>query len=503
MNMNLEMLHIENIKRQLLRGFTYFALSMTLAACGGGGGSPGTVTGGSNTSTTPNGKIQLTLIDSKNQPANLVTSANPLVANVIVTNDKGAVVPGVVVTFSLDSAIATLQPTSGTALTDAKGVAQVSLTAGTGAGAGTITASALIVGTTTVSAKASFSVGSSPAAPPAAINFVSATPTNKSIVIKGAGGNGRTEIALLSFMVVDSSNAGIANRKVNFSTQSSQPVSLVSSSGVTDSTGKVSAAISSGTAPTTVRVVATVDGTSISVISDTVTVTTGLPTQTAFTLAREKVNVEGINNSNVLNTITALLADANGGVVANGTPVVFTTDSGAIIGDQGTNDTARCLTGPPNAPGSCSVVWRSQAPSKSIVTVVATTTNGTETLTATVQFSNSTSKLIVTGFPSSLAFSCATLPLASIEALITITDENGLSAPDGTTLTVLNTVNGSMTVTPDKVNAPADPAAAGTNHKVTFIPATTCTAGAKGQATLQLKTPLGAPQMFTVVYNYN
>lgn len=484
---------------RIFRAMLLVLAATVLVACGGGG-SAGTLTGSAGANS--NGLIQLGLFGANNVASNLVTSASGLTARATVTDSRGRPVQNVVVTFSLGGTIAALQPTSGTALTDSTGVAQVTLVAGSGSGADTLTATATLSGaTTSISTSASFSVGPAPAATPTAVNFISAAPSTNSIVIKGAGGNGRTEVALLTFSVVDSSNTGIPNRKVNFSIQNSL-VTLVSTSGVTDSTGRVTAAISSGSMPTTVRVVATVDGTSISALSDTVTVTTGLPTQTSFTIAREKANVEGINFSNITNRITVLLADSNGGVVANGTPVVFTTDSGAIIGDQGTTDSARCLTGPPNPPGECSVVWRSQAPNKSIVTVTATSSNGTEVLSASTQFSNSASEgIVVSPAPATIIFTCPTSTAQTIS--IVITDSNGIIAPDGTALTSVNASLGTLTVFPATVVSPADPFVAGTSHTLTISPNSTCTPGATGgSVTLQVKPPLGSAQFFRYPIEY-
>ncbi|MBX9868468.1 MAG: hypothetical protein K2X63_01595 [Burkholderiaceae bacterium] len=463
--------------------------------------------------TNPNGKIQLGLVDLNNMAGNLVTSANSLSAKAIVTNAQGLPAVGVVVTFSVDTSAASIVPSSGTALTDSSGVAQVTLTSATGTGAGTLTAAAT-VGTAAIQSKVTFMVGTSNTAVAAAVNFVSASPSNKSIVIKGAGGNGRTEVALLTFMVVDSSNTGIANRKVNFTTQSSETVSLVSSSGTTDASGRVTAAVSSGSKPTTLRVIATVDGTSTSAISDTVAVTTGLPTQTAFTILREKVNVEGIDFGNITNNITVLLADANGGVVANGTPVVFTTDSGAIIGDGGTNDTARCLTGPPNVAGSCFVVWRSQSPNNSVVTVTATATNGNESLTAVTQFTNSASSGTVNGLPPldtatgypTVTFSadaCTKVPPDAAQVFnIVVVDRNGYTMPDQTLLTVVNPISAAMTVFPSTVAAPSSVAAGGTSHILRISPASPCTAGTVGSVFLGVKSPLGSTKLFEIRVKY-
>ncbi|MBX9900762.1 MAG: hypothetical protein K2Y28_08270 [Burkholderiaceae bacterium] len=476
----------------------------------------------------PNGKIQVGLVDLNNMAGNLVTSGNNLTANAIVTTPQGAPAVGIVVNFAVDTSTAVILPSSGTALTNSSGVARVTLAAGAGTGAGTLTATATLAGGTPVQSKATFTVGSSNTAVVTAVNFVSASPNNKSIVIKGAGGNGRTEVALLTFMVVDSSNTGIANRKVNFSTQSTEAVSLVSSSGTTDSTGRVTAAVSSGSKPTTLRVIATVDGSSVSAISDTVAVTTGLPTQTAFTILREKANVEGFDFGNITNTITVLLADASGGVVANGTPVVFTTDSGAIIGDQGLNDTARCLTGPPNPPGSCFVVWRSQSPNKSIVTVTATATNGNESLTAVTQFTNSTTtgvnsvdssgnvlSVTVNGLPSIVVFppdSCTTVPLGSPQEFqVDIADRNNITTPNLTLLSAENPLSAQMTIFPSTVAAPSSipdltnvnrSRPFGTTHILRISPAAPCTAGTKGSVYLGVKSPLGVIQLFKIQVNY-
>lgn len=482
---------------KILQALSLVVITLLTTACGGGG-SPGAPF---NPGPNANGQIQLGLFDSSNVANNLVTSASGLTARATVLDSRGNPAANVVVTFTLGSTIAAIQPTSGTALTNASGIAQVSLVANGGNGADTLTATATLPSTSPITATATFSVAPPPAAVPAAVNFVSASPSNNSIVIKGAGGNGRTEVALLTFSVVDSSNTGIPNRKVNFSIQNPL-VSLVSTSGFTDATGQVTAAVNSGSTPTTVNVIATVDGTSISTVSNIVTVTTGLPTQVSFTVAREKANVEGIDFSNITNRITVLLADSNGGVVANGTPVVFTTDSGAIIGDQGTTDSARCLTGPPSAPGECSVTWRSQSPNKSVVTVTATSSNGTDVLSASTQFSNSASLgIVVSGLPAKVTFTCPTTTAQTFN--VTITDRNGITAPDGTALTSVNATNGTLSIFPASVVAPANPFVLGTSHTLTVSPASTCVAGQQpASVTLQAKPPLGSAQTFPIPIEY-
>lgn len=525
----------------------------TLAACGGGGGSAGTPVQGGTGGTggtggaTGNGQIGLVLFDSSGTVNNVMSSTAGLIAKATVTDSNGVPAKNIVVTFTLDSAIATLSPTSGTVLTDSNGVAQITLKPGTGVGAGSLTATAAIVGTTSVSTKAAYSVNViATAAVPAAINFVSAVPSDKSIVIKGAGGNGRTEVALLTFSVVDSTNTGVANIKVNFSTQSTNPVTLSAISGLTDMTGKVTVAVNSGTQPTTARVVATVDGTSISSLSDTLTVTTGVPVQSAMSLSLSKFWVEGLNWDNQTIKVTALLADSFGGAVADGTQVVFTTNVGAVIGIGG----ALCLTNGPNIttdppfPGFCDVVWRSQNPrSNGIGTIIATATNGTDKLSQSATFyvlgsyakiyqvsptsvEGNTTRL-TTGGPMTLNLSCpATLPSAQSPTTLKfeIVDANDNPMPPGSTITATQVADsstgaaGGATVSlllPAPVTVPmwnigqlgiGVATQRGTVHTLTVTPPATCVVGGatahNETFNITVTSPLGGVTNTAVTLSY-
>lgn len=467
--------------------------AIMLAACGGGGGSAGTTigTGTGTGNSTGNGTIQIVLVDASGTAKNTVTNGNPLLAKATVTDDLGVPLQNKIVTFSVSTSIVTISPADGTALTDINGVAQVNIQSAGLGGAGEVTAS-VTVGATPVTAKAAFSVGAAPTATPAAINFVSAVPADKSIVIKGSGGNGRTEVALLTFSVVDSSNNGVANKTVNFSTQSTEAVTLISSSGITDQNGQVTVALTSGEKPTTVSVIATVvaqpgpPAVTISAISDTVTVTTGQPTQAGFSISREKSSVEGWDIDNVKNKITVLLVDAFGGAVADGTQIVFTTDSGGIVGSGG----AKCLTGPPSNAGECSVDWRSQNPrnNNGLVTVTATATNGSANLAVTTQFFSSGKFAVVTLLSAPLNFTASCTP-QTIQ--IKVADVNGNPMADLTTLTAVNATNASVIITPDKVSPVG---AGGTIHNLTVTPSGCDLAGTKfvsGFFDVNVTTPLG------------
>jgi protocatechuate 3,4-dioxygenase beta subunit len=199
------------------------------------------------------------------------------------------------------------------------------------------------------------------AAPAAAsVQFVQAAPSDKSIVIRGQGGNGRTETATLTFKVVDIFGNPLAGKQVNFA-PSTSAVTVNKLSDTTDATGSVVTTVNSGSTPTSFRVLATLPGTAsgsnpdISTYSDSIVVTTGLPVQRAFSLSSGSFNVEGWNIDNPNATsVQVMLADAFGNPVPDGTPVVFQTNMGAI----GSSDKGGCNT----VNGLCSVLFRSQNP---------------------------------------------------------------------------------------------------------------------------------------------
>src|SRR5712692_9375903 len=95
-----------------------------------------------------------------NPTTGAVTTSVPATARAIVRDAAGVAVPSVVVTFATNTALGTLVPASGTALTDATGTATVGLNAAslTAAGAALLTATSQ-VGTTAVSGSIGYSIG--------------------------------------------------------------------------------------------------------------------------------------------------------------------------------------------------------------------------------------------------------------------------------------------------------------------------------------------------------
>jgi hypothetical protein len=134
--------------------------TISLVACGGGGGSAGTTAsgnaglgGGSATTpgtTTPSlPTLTLALIDSTGAATKSVSASGLVSAKATVKDATGTIVVGAKVTFVGDAVLIKISPAS-SVLTDTSGVATVQISAAnlSAAGAGTLSASALVAGTT-------------------------------------------------------------------------------------------------------------------------------------------------------------------------------------------------------------------------------------------------------------------------------------------------------------------------------------------------------------------
>ena len=214
-----------------------------------------------------------------------------------------------------------------------------------------------------------------------AIKFISATPSTESIVLPGSGGNGRTSQATLVFQVVDTSGNPVPNAVVNFTNSTSTTVGqLTTQSQTTDSNGNVTATVNAVSVGT-FRITATLGSDStISTISDSVIVSTGIPVGGSFTVAPVTLNLAAEDGGGGLivttDNVTVYLADANGNPVAAGTPVSATTDAGTIQNVNG--NSGGCTT---NALGNCGLLYTTSrpAPSNGIATITVTTTDGSNT----------------------------------------------------------------------------------------------------------------------------
>jgi hypothetical protein len=200
------------------------------------------------------------------------------------------------------------------------------------------------------------------------VQFSSSSTAGTSIVLKGSGGQGRSESAQVNFRVVDQQGNGLAGVDVDFSaTTYTGNLAVSPLRATTDASGNVSATVSSGTIPTPVRVIATArrNGISITGLSDALTISTGLPIQRSMSVSAEKVNFEGWGYDGETIKLSARMADQYGNPVSDGTAVNFVTEGGAV----GSASQGACMT----TNGECSVDLRSQnfRPTNGRVTVLA------------------------------------------------------------------------------------------------------------------------------------
>jgi hypothetical protein len=445
-------------------------LGAALVACGGGGGSPGgsgAVVGGGGTPATKDPVIKLAIVDGSGNPVTTLSGGQNATVKASVSTATGVPAAGAVVQFvASDTTLLQFSPVSGSALTDAAGVAVITIKPGsfTASGALTINATA-VVESKTATASANIAVGAAPLtvgtlsfspAPsgplpafstlalnipvssggqpvttvdgltmsslcvgdgsatlvrgsiangvqlatytnngclrgtdvitvsignstqtisvgvsPAnigTIQFVGSNLSGSSIVLKGSGGLGRSEAAQLTFRVVDQHNNGLGGVDVNFTaTTYTGGLAVSPTKATTDLNGNVSTMVSSGTIPTPVRVVAeaTRNGVTISGLSDTLTVSTGLPIQRFMSMSTDSANIEGLEYDNTTASVTVLLADQYGNQVSDGTAINFVTEGGAI----GSSAQGACTT----IGGGCTVTLRSQnfRPLNGRVTVLA------------------------------------------------------------------------------------------------------------------------------------
>lgn len=376
------------------------------------------------------------------------------------------------------------------------------------------------------------------AAPSAAsVQFVEAVPTDKSIVIRGQGGNNRTETATLRFRVFDTFNKPLAGKEVEFSILPAGVVNLNKKTDITDQNGEVITTVNSLATPTSFRVQALLPKTAtatrpdILTTSDSIVVTTGLPVQRAFTLGVSRGNVDGWDfNSGTTTaaaTVTVLLADSFGNPVADGTPIVFQTNLGAI----GTSSSGGCTT----VNGGCSVPFRTQNPRVAtpgtpatpcntgtgsspdttragVATICASTTDGANTQFAktTITFSDETlARAYVNGSatPSNgdLGSASANDPVVF---LLQLTDLNGNPLPADSTVAITGLANAALVeISPAKVPsifADAGTGPQGSLHRVTLnaTSAKPCTAGSRATFNVTATTPRGDVSSLPFTLNF-
>ncbi|MBE0362303.1 hypothetical protein PULV_a2906 [Pseudoalteromonas ulvae UL12] len=183
------------------------------------------------------------------------------------------------------------------------------------------------------------------------IEFISASP--EKIALLGTGALGGSESSTVIFRVLDTNGNPVNNQVVDFSLNTDLGgITIIPTSGTTDSQGLVQTVVNSGTIATSVRVTAIINGSNpvISSQSSVLVVSTGIPDQDSFSLSASVLNPEGWDIDGNQVEITARLADAFNNPVPDGTAVTFTTEGGSIEPSCTTDN------------GVCSVKWTSQFP---------------------------------------------------------------------------------------------------------------------------------------------
>lgn len=219
--------------------------------------------------------------------------------------------------------------------------------------------------TDTISASVTGDTASTPitvAVPsPTNMQFVSATPT-----IIGIKGSPLAQSSLVKFQVVDSNGNGVPAKAVDFSllpVSAPGGITLSPDTATSDISGYVTTSVSSGTVPTPVWVVAKVSSTpTILSQSNTLTITTGLPTQNFFSLSVQTHNIEGWDYDGITSKLTIIASDRLGNPIPNGTVINFITEGSQI-------NPASCAT----TNGTCTVTFTSSAskPANGRVTLLA------------------------------------------------------------------------------------------------------------------------------------
>lgn len=330
-------------------------LAFGVVSCGGEGdglaggrdGSGGT--GGDPTNvavemgSTTGGTFQEDIVGISN--ANLSAGGSTSLSVRIQTTEGAAYTESVTVNFSSDCQSAGFAEIEEPNLTTTTGTATTTYIAKGCSGSDTITARASANG------QALTATGSLTVAPAefGSIEFVSATPNN--IGLKGTGGTDRSETSTVVFRMLDATGGPVPQQEASFALSTDVGgITLSTTSGESDSNGRVQTVVKSGTRATTVRVIATAVGENISTQSDQLTITTGIPDQDSFSLSATELNPESWNVDGIEVGVTARLADRFNNPVPDGTAVQFEVE-GASIGSQ-------CTT----VNGACSVTWVSQDP---------------------------------------------------------------------------------------------------------------------------------------------
>ncbi len=193
-----------------------------------------------------------------------------------------------------------------------------------------------------------------------ALEFSSASPSTICIA-----GSGCAETSAVKFRLKDQVGNPVSQKEVQLSLDIANVASLSANKVVTDKDGYAEVSVKSGSVPTPVRVKAVytpASGTSLSTVSNVLTINAGLPTQRGVSLSAGTFNVDGWSRDGTESNIRMQLNDRFGNPVPDGTAISFVSEGASVI-------PASCMT----SSGVCSVKFVSSnfRPSNGRVTVIA------------------------------------------------------------------------------------------------------------------------------------
>ena len=319
------------IDRSQRRVFAWLALAFiafALAACGGEGGKlPGGTDG---TDSTPPSVTLSIVAQATGNTTNTISVSALTSARALVKDSTGHAVANAVVLFSSsDSAAIAFSPAT-SALTDADGIASVTIAPASASTAGAYTIVATtIVGSTAVAGTASVAVAPAPSAGALTIAVIDGATSQPTTTLSFASA------ASVRSVVTDSTGASVRNAIVRFSASDAGAITFSPSSALTDASGVASVAVGPSTPGTagayTITASTTVDERTLSssynvaigaATAPPVSVTvvdqaTGLPTNTL--------------SSTKLTSVRAIVRNASGSAVANSVVRFSASDASAIV----------------------------------------------------------------------------------------------------------------------------------------------------------------------------
>ena len=193
--------------------------------------------------------------------------------------------------------------------------------------------------------------------------------TNQVLAIKGAGGQTLTENSELTFKLLDINGNPVGQKQIDFALSQNPGGALLGSVfQFTNNEGLVTVNVRSGRAAGVLSVIASHQVVStdnsqnsvISIVSNDITITTGVPDQDSFTLAVQSFNTESLNEAGVTTDLTVFAADHFNNFVPDNTAIYIASEGGAVgtIDGQQFSPLLLCRT----IDGVCSAQWRSQNP---------------------------------------------------------------------------------------------------------------------------------------------